>query len=231
MTLVSVYQLQFMPRIHHLKRLFDSDVFVAMDDHDFGPHWQRRTLIKGQHGLMYLPIPLDGGQGDHIRDIRVKNDLPWREQMMERIRHAYSRAPYYREIVPDVEAVLGDSNWLYGLLLGCYDWLFGLLAPKTRMIEQYELGAFRSRREQLMAEITKAVGGEAFHCSQEYMQKRDATPFREVGVELKPQDWRQPEYPQQWGDFAPGLSVLDALFNVGIDGTRKILEVSVGSTS
>ena len=39
--------------------------------------------------------------------------------------------------------------------------------------------------------------------------------FKESGIELVVYDFKHPEYPQLWGDFLPGLSAIDLLFNCG----------------
>ena len=44
-----------------------------------------------------------------------------------------------------------------------------------------------------------------------------------AGIELVYQNFRPPVYPQLCGDFAPGLSIIDLLFNCGPDA-RQYLE-------
>jgi hypothetical protein len=45
------------------------------------------------------------------------------------------------------------------------------------------------------------------------------------GVELQYQNFTPPPYPQiGTKEFVPGLSVLDALFNLGFDGTAALLD-------
>ena len=49
--------------------------------------------------------------------------------------------------------------------------------------------------------------------------------FARAGIALLYQDYSHPVYPQQGaGEFVPGLSVIDALMNCGIEGTGKLLE-------
>ena len=49
----------------------------------------------------------------------------------------------------------------------------------------------------------------------------DETVFAERGIKLTWFDYEgYPEYPQLWGDFTHGVSILDLLFNCGNDAPR-----------
>lgn len=52
----------------------------------------------------------------------------------------------------------------------------------------------------------------------------DENLFADAGVAVRWFDYpAYPEYPQQWGDFVHGVTVLDVLFNCGPDARRYAL--------
>ena len=59
-------------------------------------------------------------------------------------------------------------------------------------------------------------GGDAYRYQEDAM-------FAERGVELAPQEFVHPTYPQMVEPFVPGLSIADALLSCGFSGTRELL--------
>ena len=56
---------------------------------------------------------------------------------------------------------------------------------------------------------------------------QDDEQFERAGVQMVYQDFRHPTYPQSGAtDFVPGLSIVDALMNVGVAGVRSLLGTS-----
>ncbi len=50
------------------------------------------------------------------------------------------------------------------------------------------------------------------------------------GIELAYSDFTVREYPRPWGGFCPGLSVIDALFNLGPAATAALLAGSASAS-
>jgi hypothetical protein len=48
-------------------------------------------------------------------------------------------------------------------------------------------------------------------------------PFAAAGIEVLWQNFKHPIYPQLYGEFIPGLSSIDLLFNCGIAKSREVL--------
>jgi hypothetical protein len=225
MRTVVVSQAHFLPRLHQVKRLVDADVFVLMDDHQFGPHWQRRTLIKTPQGARYLTVPVKGGQRQHVRDVLVDNGQPWQEKVMRTLRHCYGRAPYFGELSRQLEPQLYGRESLYQINRLLLFWVMDLLDVRLEVVEQSGLGRFPERKTDLMVALTRAVGGDVYHCGKEATERfYEMRKFEQAGIRVWAQQWTCPEYPQLWGEFVPSISVVDALFNVGAEGTRGILE-------
>jgi hypothetical protein len=52
---------------------------------------------------------------------------------------------------------------------------------------------------------------------------QEETQFNNAGIALQYSDFIHPHYPQQGCDFKMGLSIIDALFNVGPQGCQSLI--------
>ena len=81
-------------------------------------------------------------------------------------------------------------------------------------------------------EICKALGADTYFsgcgASLEYLNREK---FNENNVKIIFQDFTHPVYPQiHTTEFVPGISILDMLFNCGIEETKRIFWENVRST-
>ena len=72
-------------------------------------------------------------------------------------------------------------------------------------------------------ELTRSVGGTAYMPGGDAYRYQEDAMFAERGVELAPQEFVHPTYPQMVEPFVPGLSIADALLSCGFSGTRELL--------
>ena len=109
-----------------------------------------------------------------------------------------------------------------------------LLDIKTPLIYQSDVDYDRQcRRSDLVYAICKALGADTYFsgrgASVDYL---DREKFAENGVNIVFQDFAHPTYSQCGRDaFVPGVSILDILFNCGIEQTRQIFweQVNAGA--
>ena len=77
----------------------------------------------------------------------------------------------------------------------------------------------------LLISMTRAVGGTAYLCGGGAEGYQEDDKFAQAGLELLYQQFQHPIYPQiNTSEFVPGLSIVDALMNCGIDGMRRLLK-------
>ena len=75
------------------------DVFVVYDDVQYSKnHWHNRNLIKTQHGLKWLTVPVSRGcdKSNLIDSMRISR--PFAHKHWRSIAEAYARAPFLRSI-------------------------------------------------------------------------------------------------------------------------------------
>ena len=92
------------------------------------------------------------------------------------------------------------------------------------MVRSSELEVDGAATDLLIA-TTKAVGGTVYLSGDGADGYQDDARFAEEGLELQFQNFTPQAYPQIGStEFVPGLSVLDALFNLGFEGTAALLD-------
>jgi len=74
----------------------------------------------------------------------------------------------------------------------------------------------------LLIGICGELGADTYLSGSGGANYQDEEMFSKAGIRLIYADYHHPQYPQQFGDFIPGLSVIDLLCNCGPD-SRSIL--------
>jgi len=59
---------------------------------------------------------------------------------------------------------------------------------------------------------------------------QDELLFQDAGIELKHQNYKHPVYNQEGSvEFQPGLSIIDAVMNLGWEGTRQLFKPTLST--
>jgi hypothetical protein len=67
----------------------------------------------------------------------------------------------------------------------------------------------------LLISICEAVGADTYLSGQGAKGYLEEEKFRSKGLDLRYQEFEHPTYKQLFGEFVPGLSIIDMLFNEG----------------
>jgi hypothetical protein len=230
-TVVAIHQPNFLPWLGWFDKLARADVFVLLDHVQF-PRTSRGTyvnrvklLVSGKPSWVTAPIVRASGSGQRIDEVRVDDSQPWRDKLLRTIEHNYRRAHAFDDVFPLVRVILEE--------------------PTDRLAELNEQGARRiagalgldeskfvrsssfettSHATDLLIELTRAVGGTTYLAGNlAGSTYQEDEKFPEHDLELRSQQFRHPEYPQQVDPFEPGLSIVDALMHCGAARTRALL--------
>jgi hypothetical protein len=157
--------------------------------------------------------------------MEVDQSTDWWRDMEKTLYLAYHRAPFWGENkhFPKIVATYGGLALTLGDGIISDLSLYDKICRKVRMVWlQSELGIVGEKQE-LVVNLCKYFKADAFLFGRNGRDYVDEEYFKAQGIEPLYQDYQYPVY-KQWGDvFISGLSVIDMLFNVGIDGTRKLI--------
>lgn len=217
---VGIIQSNYVPWKGYFDFIASVDHFVFLDDVQYTRRdWRNRNKIKTKDGLHWLTIPVDV-KGKYLQTIDETEiaDAAWIDEHLDSLRHAYARAPYFREEWAWIEplyAGLRGERLLSVVNRRLVEAICTRLAIRTPLHASRDFAAPDDKNDRLIA-ICRALE------AAEYLSGPAARGYidearwleRGIAVRFKSYDGYR-EYPQQHGPFVHGVTILDLLFNTG----------------
>lgn len=105
---VGIMQPYFFPYIGYWQLIHAVDKFVIYDDVNFiNRGWINRNkiLINGEAAYFHLSL-LGASQNRLICEIPVNPDNDWRQKRIKALTMAYSKAPFFKAVMPMLESII-----------------------------------------------------------------------------------------------------------------------------
>jgi hypothetical protein len=229
-SVVSIHQPNFFPWLGYFDKMARCDYFVFLDDVQIqktGGGWSNRVkiLVSGQPKWVSAPIDRDYHGVREVRETVFKAFLNWRNDILRTLQISYKKAPHYRDAIELIEPLLmnrEDNLAAYNsaAIVRIAEEL-GIATSKCRWSSKLE---HSGRSNGLLVSIVKALGASTYLCGGGAEGYQDKDVFDEASIALVHQGYEPRRYSQVGtATFAPGLSVIDVLMNVGIEGARQML--------
>ncbi len=225
---LSIHQPSYFPWLGLLDKIRNSDVYMVMDDAQLSDAaYQHRNLFLTsdcKRKFLTIPFARKGYLSRSFREIELVGD-EWRREHLNFIRNSYRKHAHAKQIMPRVEAYYSvQYASVCDAVVASMRLSLDLFGISTRMILQSKMDYDRSlHRGDLIIELVRASGASCYLSGLGAKAYLDEAAFRD-GVELRYNHFAHPRYLQQGcAEFQPGLSCLDVLFNLGIDGCRDLL--------
>jgi hypothetical protein len=225
--ILAAHQPNYLPWCGYFYKLAHCDVFVILDDVQYTKRsWQNRTRIKGSQGPLWLTQPvLQSGRAWQPTDtVEFNNDVDWRTKHLKSLALNYARTPHTEAILTACRRWFGgdSSTRLVETNTRLIREVAGLLNLRAEIVLSSALAVQQTKADRLV-EICRRLGADTYLSGQGARAYQEDELFRAAGIDLVYSDFVPRTYPQLWGEFCPGLSVLDALFNLGADATAEML--------
>lgn len=216
---VAVLQPSFLPWLGYFDQMARADWFVYYDDVQFDKHgWRNRNRIKSLQGEPYwltVPVLHKGKNKPLCNDIEINKTQDWAKKQIGTIRQFYSKAPFMRKYLPELEAILlQDWTRLMDLNLAVTKWMAQIFEIKTPTYFSSEIQAEGEQTERLV-KLSQHFGAKIYYSGSAAREYLEVDKFKEVDIEVVWQDYAHPVYPQVSGAFVSHLSALDLILNVG----------------
>lgn len=230
--IMAAHQPNFFPWLGFFNKIHMADVFVILDDVQMvktGSTWFNRSyfLMNGEARFFTVSVSRPSGTV-LIKDAKII-DEKWSKRFLSTLESAYRRHPFYDENIGSIiQLIDSSSNDLCSLNKSVINHFVTIFDLKKTSIRYSSDLSIETASTQRLIDISKRVGCDA------YLEGGGATGYQEdslfhsQGVSLIKQNFVHPSYPQKGSpQFVMGLSVLDALFNCGIDETKKLIIAGV----
>jgi len=225
---IAILQSNYIPWKGYFDMIAAVDEFILYDDVQFTKNdWRNRNKIKTQNGVQWLSVPVGQDINRLIREVELK-DEHWQSKHWSTICHSYKRAPYFKEVATKLEPLYLERKYthLSQLNRGLIEFVCDLLGIKTIISNSWDYALVDGQTERLV-DLCKQAGGEEYISGPSARNYLNEALFEDRGIKLAWFDYNgYPEYPQLWGDFTHGVSILDLLFNCGKDAPHYMKYVS-----
>lgn len=213
---VAILQSNYIPWKGYFDIIAAVDEFIIYDDMQFTKNdWRNRNQVKTPNGVKWLSVPVGQSISRRIRDV-VITDKSWAKKHWRTLEANYRRAPCFEEIANWLEPLyLNDFEMLSALNLRFIESICEYLGIKTKISKSWDYQLSEGKTERLVGLCIQA-GANEYITGPSAMSYIDERFFHEQKLRLTVIDYNDyPEYPQLWGDFVHGVTILDLLFNCG----------------
>ncbi len=224
--ILAIHQPEHLVWLGLLDKIRRADAFVIFDSVQFKKNYfENRNRIKTAKGPQWLTVPVrDHSLHTAIKDIEIAS-VDWRGKYLAALRTNYGTAPFFRDYFPGLETIINGGHThvaeLNIELLMFMLRVFGI--EGTTIVRSSELGlAPDLHGSELCLEVCKKMHARTYLAGTKSHDYLNLKIFADAGIDVVFQDFKHPEYPQQHGAFIPGLSAIDALFNLGPDAGRLL---------
>jgi hypothetical protein len=223
-----IHQPNFIPWLGYFRKIALSDNFVFFDNVQMpgGKSFVSRGAVKTAQGRQWLTVPVRDKMTAPISHVRILDDR-WKRKHLGTLRGAYGKSPWKSLIDDLIEPIMvGDHD-------GLADLNIALIKAIAARLELNATNFLRASDMQLAEDGADSITG--------ILLKTDTTTYltgsgagtrrhldvdglRQQGIETEFVADDFAEYQQLHGPFEAGLSILDALLNLGPEDTRKIID-------
>jgi hypothetical protein len=227
---IAIIQSNYIPWKGYFNIIKDVDEFVLLDDVQYTRRdWRNRNIIKTQHGLKWLTIPVNvkGKFDSKINEVETFG-LEWRTQHWNQLTEAYREAPFFDQyksifqpiFINDSECRLSTINYKF---ITAINNLLGIRTP-IRWSSDFDTPNDKTNR---LVYICKCLNAEEYISGPAARTYLDEDEFRKNHIQVR---WANydgyKEYPQLHPPFAHGVTILDLLFNQG-ENAKDFLKKSI----
>lgn len=195
------------------------DEFVLYDDAQYTKHdWRNRNQIKTPQGRQWLTVPVHvkGRLDQKIREAEIQG-TDWACRHWKTLLGNYGRAPFFKDIAGWLEPLYRDVTFTHVSTLNrrFIEAICAYLGIETTISNSWDYRLASGRSERLL-DLCLQSGATEYVSGPSAKSYLDEGLFREKGIRVTWFDYDgYPEYPQLWGEFSHGVTILDLLFNCG----------------
>ncbi len=204
----------FFPYIGYFQLIESVDLFIVYDNIKYTKKgWiNRNRMLQNCKDVMFS-LPLKSGSDSlDIRDRELAPDFK-RDKLLNQIRGAYRRAPYFEQIFPLIEEIIcNDERNLFKFIFNSIASVCDHLGIETeiRVSSDIPIDHGLKSQEKVLA-ICNAVGANTYVNAIGGMELYSKSEFQGRGIELRFIKSNAFEYTQFKNEFIPWLSIIDVL--------------------
>lgn len=220
----AIIQSSFIPWQGYFDIIDSVDRFVIFDDVQFTTRdWRTRNRIKGPNGIQWLTVPVKKAERTtEIRNILIDYSESWQNRMKKTLIHCYRKSPNFESYHEGLFSAI-DVRYenLSELNVALIQHVCEILDITTQFSMSWEHST-EGRKSERLVNILNSIGADEYISGPSARSYIEPDVFKDNGIKLYYKSYDYAPYPQLWGEYVGGLSIIDLLFNLG-ENSRSYL--------
>ena len=221
---MAIVQSNYIPWKGYFDMIAAVDEFILYDDMQYTRRdWRNRNQIKTPQGTKWITVPVitKGKYHQKICETEIQ-DNAWPITHWKALSLNYGRAPCFAEVASWLKPLYFEETYTHLSQLNrrLIEEICAYLGIQTAITSSSAYSLLDGKTERL-ADLCVQSGGTEYISGPAAKDYVDEKVFSDLGIKLTWFDCAgYPEYPQLWGEFTHGVTILDLLFNCGKDSSR-----------
>lgn len=235
---IVIHQPNFLPWLGYFAKLVYAEKLIVLDNVMFSKrkHIDRVEIINSSGNTSWIGLPIGENYKTPCNKIYF-DDRAHIDKIIKTIHSSYSKARYFKTNIDSIENILissiSNSNLLSEIdiyiTIGLMD-ILELNKPSIIRSSQYVESAFLKPTDRLIYLCEKVNSSKLIVGSTEATEIHEVKKLNKYGINILLQDYlnNHPTYYQTRRSrigFAKGLSIIDCIFNIGINKTKELLNL------
>jgi hypothetical protein len=221
---VAILQSDYIPWKGYFDMIAAAHEVILYDDMQYTRRdWRNRNQIKTPQGVRWLTVPVKvkGKYHQKIKDTEIDGS-DWASAHWRTLAQNYRRAPHFNEIAAWIEPLYLAESYTHLTQLNrrFVEAVCDYLGIRTVISNSWDYTLLDGKTQRL-ADLCAQAGGTEYISGPAAKGYIEEDVFIDRGIKLT---WFEysgyPEYPQLWGEFTHGVTILDLLFNCGKDASH-----------
>ena len=232
---VAIHQPDFLPWLGFFVKIAKAQVFVVLDHVENNPRDAflcKRVSFQLPSSVGYLSVvlerPSEGRFAIPLTEMTLSAEMDKTFAKLTRtVELTYRRAPFFADVFPLVaDYFASKERRLVQRNMAFIDAILDRLAIRPERVYSSTLDT-KERAGELIAELCARVGGDVYVSGEGGRNYQSPESFSTRGIRIAYNHFVPREYARFQGPWVPGLSAIDALMNLGFDGTAAFVAEDV----
>lgn len=225
---VAVHQPNYLPWLGFFHKISQVDTFVLLDTVQFARRgYTHRVRVMGpSNSAMWLTQHIRKQPvQEQIIDQLIFSDRHWVDKHLKTFNAVYRKAPYFLPVFALLEKALAlETDSLADCNSRLISEICKALGLSTNIVRasSLRLEEFSCPSERIAC-LVHHLGGDRYLSGAGAKAYNDHAVFARYDIQLSYDQFAIDAYPQRSVEFIGGLSIVDALFNIGFDGVSTLL--------
>jgi hypothetical protein len=222
---VGIHQPNFMPWLGYFYKIWQSDVFIFLDDVQIqktGASYTNRVSINNGGKSQYVTMPIKKDSNSlNINDVKYLDER-WKKKLLGTLQGSYAKSPYFKQNKDFIfELINFKADNISEYNINFIENISQKLDLNTKFVKSSDLNITSTSTKRLI-ELIKKVDGNIYISGTGGDNYQEHEMYENENIKLIYNKMPKYEYSQlKVDEFLGGLSIVDSIFNIGFDELKE----------